>query len=117
MKKTLRAAVLPIIAMIALAFAAPAQAAPEQEPEFLEASTAAGPNEAAAAAWYPTRAWGNSPIRECYLATCDVVWRTFDGARLEWSHWARNQHGNKWYYVRYGSYNGWIYCGNLDTGC
>ncbi|GGV59863.1 hypothetical protein GCM10010294_08450 [Streptomyces griseoloalbus] len=82
-----------------------------------------GPGEVSAAAWYRTTSLGG-PIRECYAASCDVVVSTYSGETLDWSHNAYNDHGNRWYYVRYSFGNGtpktaygWIYCGNVTAPC
>ncbi|WP_413804549.1 hypothetical protein [Streptomyces sp. OE57] len=78
---------------------------------------------AGAAAWNHTTSLGG-PIRECYAASCDVVWQTDSGVPLDWDHYAINGSGNRWYYVRYIFGNGtphtvygWIYCGNVTAPC
>ncbi|WP_326755334.1 hypothetical protein OH738_09420 [Streptomyces hirsutus] len=82
-----------------------------------------GTGEVSAAAWTLTRSLGG-PIRECYKASCDVVWQTSSGEAMYWSHNAYNEHGNLWYYVRYTigngtphTFYGWIYCGNVTAPC
>ncbi|MFD0167016.1 hypothetical protein ACFVJH_23130 [Streptomyces decoyicus] len=83
-----------------------------------------GAGETSAAAWTPTTTLNSAPIRECYAATCDVVWRTNPSETVYWSHYAYNSSGNRWYYVEYTFGNGtphtvygWIYCGNVTAPC
>jgi hypothetical protein len=49
--------------------------------------------------------------------TCDWYYQTSPGDTLEWSHYANNPSGNRWYYVRNVHTGGWIYCGNVTAGC
>ncbi|MFD7282717.1 hypothetical protein ACFV80_38315 [Streptomyces sp. NPDC059862] len=80
--------------------------------------------EISAAAWTPTTTLTYAPIRECYKAACDVVIETNVGETVYWSHYARNEYGNLWYYVKYTAGNGypktfygWVYCGNVTAPC
>ena len=77
-----------------------------------------------ATAWTPTTTLNNGPIRECYAASCDEVWRPGPGETVRWSHYAINSSGNRWYYVQYVFGNGipktvygWIYCDNVTAPC
>lgn len=88
-----------------------------------KSATTTRAGEVSAAAWTLTRSLGG-PIRECYKAACDVVWQTSPGEAMYWSHYAYNEHGNRWYYVRYTigngtphTFYGWIYCGNVTSSC
>lgn len=67
-------------------------------------------------------AWAESHPRT--KAGCDVVWQTSPGEAMYWSHYAYNEHDNRWYYVRYTigngtphTFYGWIYCGNVTAPC
>lgn len=89
-----------------------------------EKSNSGGSGEISAAAWTPTRTPSSAPIRKCYAASCDVVYRTDAGSTVYWSHYAYNSSGNRWYYVQYIFGNGypktvygWIYCGNVTASC
>ncbi|MFF2184598.1 hypothetical protein [Streptomyces sp. NPDC058155] len=81
--------------------------------------------DTSAAAWTPTTTLNNGPIRECYAASCDEVWRPGPGETVRWSHHAINpDSNNRWYYVQYVFGNGhpktvygWIYCGNVTAPC
>ncbi|MEU5698654.1 hypothetical protein [Streptomyces aurantiacus] len=115
MRKRLAAASAAAAAIVALVLPTAAQATMTQT------ST-----PSAAAAWTPTTTVNNGPIRECYAAGCDEVWRPGSGSRVYWSHYAINPDSdNRWYYVRYTSISGdslhdwygWIYCGNVTASC
>ncbi|MER7057636.1 hypothetical protein [Streptomyces sp. NPDC000351] len=81
--------------------------------------------QASAAAWTRTTTINNGPIRTCYAASCDEVWRPGPGESVYWSHYAINPNSNnRWYYVEYAVGNGtpkffygWIYCGNVTASC
>ncbi|OEJ49530.1 hypothetical protein [Streptomyces agglomeratus] len=84
----------------------------------------AGPppaSEPLAAAWYESTATGAGKVRECYYASCDGRTTTYPGETLWWSHYAYNDYGNRWYYVRLAGasqwVHGWVYCGHVAEGC
>lgn len=110
--KTKTAMALGVIALLGAATAPAAAAA--QPASRTEVSVTGTAN---AAAWTDTYSYGGW-IRECYRASCSEVAPTYNGELLQWSHYAYNTAGNRWYYVRDSSgYTGWIYCGNVTAGC
>lgn len=107
------------VATITMSFgaaAAPSSAAP---PSPIGPPPAAA--DAAATTWYTTTATGSGKIRECYKSTCDWYTTTYPGETLWWSHYAYNEYGNKWYYVRHAATTryiyGWLYCEHVTAGC
>jgi hypothetical protein len=79
------------------------------------------PPASAAAAGNVTESTGG-PIRECFRESCQVIITVEPGTKLAWTHFADNQAGNRWYFVKDAERNanfsgGWIYCGNVTAGC
>jgi hypothetical protein len=84
-------------------------------------SVSAEPLLATSAARNVTESTGG-PIRECFRESCPVIITVEAGTKLEWTHFAYNQVGNRWYFVKDAERNanfsgGWIYCGNVTAGC
>lgn len=72
-----------------------------------------------AAEWTWTTSTGG-PIRDCYSAGCAPVIGMAPGVQVQWSHYACNSSGNRWYYVRYPAtshwVHGWTHCANVTAG-
>lgn len=66
---------------------------------------------------------GQGPVRSCYAASCDIVWTIDWSNTIQWSHYAYNSKGNRWFYIRIAFNSnsdyvyGWIYCGNVTASC